>query len=397
MNVMYISYDGILDFVTQSQVLPYLEGLSAKGHEITLLTFEKIKTIGDRTRVSSCRDEMRGSKIDFIWLKYHKAPALPATIFDIAHGLFAGAGIIYRKKIEVLHARGYVAAVIAVCLKRFFGSKFIFDMRGFWPDEKVDAGSWRERGLLYKILKETEKYLLRKADAVVVLTGSAKDAILKTGLSKSEVYVIPCCTDLKIFRPIPHISNEGREYRHTILYAGNFGSFYDLDKILDFFKFLNKREKKTRLHILTKYPKDIIDNKAKIHGILKSDYLVEELSRREVPKAFSEADLSLIFYKRRLSGKGCCPIKLGESLASGVPVVISAGIGDCDDIVNNNKVGIVLKDYSGPEYEKALSRIRDFFSNRDQTRFKCRAVAEELFSLSGGVEKYNDVYMRLKS
>ena len=97
-----------------------------------------------------------------------------------------------------------------------------------------------------------------------------------------------------------------------------------------------------------------------------------------------------------MSAKGCCPIKFAESLASGLPVVMSFGIGDCDDIVTRNKVGIVLKDFSIAEYEKAFDRIQDFFNDRDGVGLRCRAVAEGIFSLSAGIGKYHDVYLGLE-
>jgi hypothetical protein len=40
-KVLYISYDGMTDPLGQSQVLPYLIGLTRYGYEFTILSFEK--------------------------------------------------------------------------------------------------------------------------------------------------------------------------------------------------------------------------------------------------------------------------------------------------------------------------------------------------------------------
>ena len=42
-KVLYISYDGMTDPLGQSQVLPYLAGLSGQAYEFTLVSFEKKK------------------------------------------------------------------------------------------------------------------------------------------------------------------------------------------------------------------------------------------------------------------------------------------------------------------------------------------------------------------
>ncbi len=40
-NILYISYDGMTDPLGQSQVLPYLSGLTKYGYCFTILSFEK--------------------------------------------------------------------------------------------------------------------------------------------------------------------------------------------------------------------------------------------------------------------------------------------------------------------------------------------------------------------
>ena len=41
MDKLYITYDGLTDFIGQSQILPYLLGCAAAGHRFTLVSFEK--------------------------------------------------------------------------------------------------------------------------------------------------------------------------------------------------------------------------------------------------------------------------------------------------------------------------------------------------------------------
>ena len=40
-HVLYLSYDGMTDPLGQSQVLPYIIGLSQEGFQFTLISFEK--------------------------------------------------------------------------------------------------------------------------------------------------------------------------------------------------------------------------------------------------------------------------------------------------------------------------------------------------------------------
>ena len=156
------------------------------------------------------------------------------------------------------------------------------------------------------------------------------------------------------------------------------------------------RKKKVFLRIASNYPEDEIHKSARNLNIDKKDYCVDRLSYEEMPGAFHSADFSIIFYKRKLSAKGCSPIKVGESLACGIPIIINSGVGDCDRIIKENDVGVVIKNFSEYEYEKAFDKMSKILDNRDDTANRCKSVARKLFSLDEGVEKYKEIYTRLK-
>ena len=136
--------------------------------------------------------------------------------------------------------------------------------------------------------------------------------------------------------------------------------------------------------------------KAEEMFINRSDYHVSSLLYKDMPKAFSAADFSIIFYKRLLSGQGCSPIKLGESLACGTPVVINSGIGDSEEIISHRGTGYIIKDFSTLEYQAAFDKMNELTQLREQVKEKCRQTAIKFFSLAEAAEKYMNVYRRLK-
>ena len=58
---------------------------------------------------------------------------------------------------RIVHARGYVPALIALALRATRGTRLLFDMRGFWADERVDGALWPRDGTLSTPLAWTEK------------------------------------------------------------------------------------------------------------------------------------------------------------------------------------------------------------------------------------------------
>ena len=140
-------------------------------NQIYILSYEKRKDFNDALLVRSAQNRCREAGITWFPLPYHKS--LLGTFFDILRGIFKAIFIRFKHKIEIVHCRSYLPALIGLLLKSIFRTKYIFDMRGFWANEKIDAGVWKKESLLFKITKNLEKHFLLEADKVVSLTEAA--------------------------------------------------------------------------------------------------------------------------------------------------------------------------------------------------------------------------------
>src|SRR5690348_14367171 len=157
-RVLFISYNGMLDPLGQTQVLPYLRALAKRGVRFTLLSFERARAFQPEG-VAQCeqlRAELKEQGIEWHWLRYHQRPSVPATIYDVLAGIRKAGSLGQRNKIELVHARAHIPATIALALKKRFGTKMIFDLRGLMAEEYVDAEHWRKDSLPYRITKSTE-------------------------------------------------------------------------------------------------------------------------------------------------------------------------------------------------------------------------------------------------
>ena len=171
MRTLYLCYFGLREPLVQTQVLPYLRQLSRSGIEVGLLTFEPNRRASwPRSEAGDWWDRLQADGIRWFSLPYHKRPSLPATTYDIAAGGWMAARLVRRHGYDVVHARAHVAAAMGVIAKRLTGCRLIFDIRGFNPEEYVDAGVWPENGLNYRLAKRVERRLLAASDGFVVLT-----------------------------------------------------------------------------------------------------------------------------------------------------------------------------------------------------------------------------------
>lgn len=119
--VLYISYDGIMEPLGQSQVLRYLEQLSST-HNIVLVSYEKENDWYDKVNREALQLQMISADIKWFPLRYHKTPSGLASAFDIFQGVLVSSWIVAKHHIQIVHARSYVSAVIALTLKKIFGA-----------------------------------------------------------------------------------------------------------------------------------------------------------------------------------------------------------------------------------------------------------------------------------
>ncbi|MFQ6027090.1 MAG: glycosyltransferase, partial [Dehalococcoidia bacterium] len=399
-KTFYVSYDGVLEPLGESQVVSYLERLSPT-YEITLLSFEKAGDAQDAERVSRMRARLAAVGIRWVSLRYHKRPLVLSTAFDVLRAMWFAFLWFLRGRARLVHARGYVPSLIAVFLKSMFGTKFLFDMRGFWADEKVDGGHWSRQSVIYKITKRCEKLFFESADAIVSLTYEGVRAFPELGYrvrSGIPVEVIATCTDLERFAPGPKdptlVSRLGLDGHLVIGCTGSMSAWYLRQQMLEYLAYLAQNLDRARIVIVTQEDHENLWTDALSAGIPKEQTAIVRASFAEMPEYVRLMDLGIFFLKVCFSKKGSCATKLGEFLATGIPVVINAGVGDSGRIVQEHKVGVVLSQVGIEEFADSLSKVEQLFDD-PLIKHKCRDVARRYFDLSEGIKKYAMLYRTL--
>jgi glycosyltransferase involved in cell wall biosynthesis len=389
----------------QTQVIPYLRQLQSDDVRTSLLTFEPHLDSWSADEMSKQRAVLQSQGITWHCLKYHKSPSLPATIYDMAIGGWTILRIMRREGVNVLHARNHVPGVMCAMAKKLKGGQLVFDIRGFMPEEYTDAGVWPENGYLYRGLKRVERYLLRTSDAFVLLTEKARDIVFP-GCSDVDnlgrpIEVIPCCVDFERFESAEHTSRESlREElklsnRRVIVYLGSFGGWYMTDEMTDFLALAHKQGPATFSMILTQSPRQMVIDRLASLGIEPKDFLVNQVTPDEVPRYLKAADIAISFIKPCYSKQSSSPTKIAEYLASGLPIICNAGVGDLDKLIVENRVGALVRDFTPEAYLKALDEV-DAMSRDETLSDRLRGVARREFDLSDvGRTRYRRLYERL--
>jgi len=396
-KTLYITYMGLTEPLLHSQVLNYLKILRQSGIAVCILSYEKRQLL-KKDNVETIKEDLNGAGIKWVSLAYHKRLQFLSKPYDIIRGMFAALYISITERVDVIHARGTFCALIGILPCLVLKKKMIFDMRGLMAEEYVDAGLWKRDSMAYRIVDRLERYFIRKADEVIVLTGKAKELILNRGRTKS-ITLIPACTDLNRFR-LKKV-NSGLRSRYSLdkkfilVYTGSLGTWYMLSEMMDFYKELLCTGNNEAFFILSQTSKAWIEQH--IPEDIKGKVIVDFSDPENVAEFLNLADVGIFFIKTCLSKTASCPTKFGEYLACGLPVIINKGIGDTEEIVRKNRIGVVVEDFSAQEYRRKIEQMKELLKEGDALKRRCRDVAERYFSLAQGGKKYVEVYKRLKA
>jgi glycosyltransferase involved in cell wall biosynthesis len=401
-RVLYLSYDGMTDPLGQSQVIPYLKGLRELGHQITLVSFEK----SDRyeSKGDYIKKALQEAGIAWHPLHYTKNPPVVSTVLDLLKLRRISRTLHLKNQFTLVHCRSYLTALVGLHLKRAFGLKFLFDMRGFWADERVEGGIWNLKNPLfrwiYRYFKKKEVLLLEQADHVISLTHRAKEEMVSWQMPTCmpSITVIPCCVDLERFNPQRIEEAKVNQLREKLKitkdsavlgYVGSIGTWYLLPEMMDYFNVYRSYVPSAIFLFVSQENPETILRLAASKGIPSSAIRIKACTHDEVPMYISLMHRSIFFIKPSYSKMASSPTKQGELMAMGIPVVCNAGVGDTDHIVKTYRSGSVLENLNDSSYTAQLSDPLIF------DRLELIQGAEAYFSLKEGVRSYQAVYLSL--
>ena len=383
----------MLEPLGQSQVLAYLKRL-AVGRCIHLISFEKPEDWAHEAERARIAQDIAGAGIVWHPLRYHKQPSALATLWDIACGIGLGLWLVLRHRLRIVHARSYVASVMALTIKRLTGAKYLFDMRGFWADERVDGGLWPRSGRMFRVAKGFERRFLLGADHVVSLTQAAVRELQRFDYLQGRmppVTVIPTCADLTRFSP-KYRERDGGSF--VLGYVGTVGTWYLFDEVATCFAQLLRMQPDARFLIVNRGEHAYIRERLAAAGVPDAMVELTTATHAEMPRQMARMDAGVFFIKPVFSKQASAPTKLAEFLGCGIPCLGNAGVGDMAEVLEGERVGVALKSFDEASLNEGLQQLL-LLAQDPATRDRCVVSAERYFSLDEGVQRYADIYHKL--
>ncbi len=402
-RILFISYDGMTDPLGQSQVIPYLAGLSKYGYQFTILSCDKPdKYAANKNYVDQL---LAPHNIKWVSIPYHKKPPVLSTVFDIWKLKTTARRLHKENNFDMVHTRPGVPTIVGLGLKKKYGIKFFNDIREFWANSRVDGGMWDIKNPVYKrifnFFKKHEDECLIHADYNSCLTYAAKKEIHSWSHIPGQplpMEVIPCSADLELFNPANVDQSLREQFKKelninegdfVISYLGSIGGWYLTAEMMQFCKQLSDKLPKAKFLFISPHRHDEIAAAAEKYGLAKEKIVSRKGMRHEVPALLSLSQYSVFFIKPCYSKISSSPTKHGEIMAMGIPVITNGGVGDVAEIVTKYNGGYIVDDFSVEAFDKIIEKM---VAKNEFDATAIRNAAKDFYALDEAVERYKKVY-----
>ena len=384
-NILFITWDGPQTSYMEGLFMPIFQEIAKRGdYQFHVVQF----TWADAQKIAHTK-----AAADQMGITYSAWPVLrkPNVAIGSLLTVLSSAGKIKKyireNNIHIVMPRSTFPAMIVNQIKNK-NFKIIFDADGLPIEERIDFAGLKKESFQYKLMKSAETKMLKSADAVITRSQKAIDIhIAHIGESfRSKFSVVFNGRDKDVFAYQPHLREEviqelGLKDELLFVYAGSLGPQYCLTEMLEIFQ-ANATKHWAKFLILTgntEFAEQNIPTELKPHVILKS------VPAEKVSFYLNGGDVAFGLRKPTFSMQGVAPIKLGEYLLCGLPVIASKGIGDTEKILENfeecylydHSIGLLPQIAQIKNFvEKAIFVDRNNIAEKAQHYFSLEAAAE---------------------
>jgi glycosyltransferase involved in cell wall biosynthesis len=401
-NILVITYWSYRDALVQTYTVPYLKLIRKylpAGSRMFLVTLEQSHlrmTDEELSATTRALGEENTQLVPFSYSKFGLAAILKWLSF-----LWRLLRLCRRERITHIHAWCTPGGAIGYILSKLTGLPLIIDSYEPHAEAMVENGAWPKGGLAFKILFFLEKLQSKHAAYIIATTNGMKAyAAEKYGATIRRFYVKPACVDLGLFsatdRKNPALLKQYELADKLVcVYAGKIGGIYLDKEIFDFFAVASRYwGERFRVLMLTDASKERVKELAASSGLDPSIIVTKFVAHSEVPRHMGLGDFAINPVKPVPTKRFCTSIKDGEYWAMGLPVVIPPRISDDSELVEEHRIGSVIKEFNPEAYldsVKEIDAMLKAYSCADLYD-KVRRVAVEYRNFSIADDIYRDIY-----
>ena len=401
MKILFVTWDGPQVTYLESLFIPIFSKLADEGIFVRVLQF----TWGRKQRVDAISKLCEEANIGYQAVLVYRNPRSLGALLSTMAGVFHIRKAVRRYHIDFLLARSILPAFSSMLALTNSNCGLIFDADGLPLDERVDFSEESQSGFVYRFLRDIEAEAVRRAELVLTRTHKAADILLSragAGTSSDKFHVVGNGRDQDLFKPANPSQLVKLRFALNlainsplIVYTGSLGAQYCIDEMLILFGMVFEQRPDAQFLILTGSP-EILSPFLRRHPKILKVVRAVTVRSSDIPSYLRCSDVGLALRKPTFSMQAVAPIKLGEYLLCGVPVVATRGVGNTEVI--SNDAGILLQSVDSVQLKNAADWIvNSVLTDREAYRKKSRVIGLKSFSLESTAANYYQAFQSLST
>lgn len=380
-KILIIAYYRFSDPVFRSAVLPYFTDFPNKNRFLFYLItfedqgFEKLDTYTQQ------KEKLKKHNIQWIPV-YRLRWRIPLIdrLFEFLFVFFKSVYLINKEKIRGVYSEGFPTAMFGYAITSFTNTKHLIHTFEPHADYMREGKTWGENSWKYQMMKRSEIIIAKNAYRLFTGTNEYISVLESKGVDKNAVIRMPSCIDTNIFRFSAKDRREVREKlgiekdQKLVCCLGKFGGMYFKEETFELFStFASSSDYKFRFLIITPLVTKEIESLINSYGLGELTTCCSLSKPKEVSAYLSASDIGLVGVRQKPSKRYCSPIKTGEYLACGLPVIVPKGISDDDVLLKENGIGVLISDANKIGYEDAVKNTICLFDTTTDQEVRKKA------------------------
>ena len=354
--------------------------LIAKGHSVCMVCGETAKLDLPESRIRNVhRGYVDGIDVIQIALPYSNKDGIAKRAWTFVKFGWIGIKIALKEDYDLLFATStpLTAGIPGIVMKLF-----VFEVRDLWPELPKALGM--KNPFLIGGMSLLEWLSYHFADACIGLSPGICEGIKRRSQKGKRIAMIPNGCDLNLFVPSTRdkLDLEGIKKDDVVaVFTGAHGIANGLDAILDTAAVLKKRGRtdivlvfigdgKMKPHLMERARKEGLDN-CRFYAPMPKKKLNEVVASADIGLMVL-ANVPAFYY-------GTSPNKFFDYISSGLPVLNNYP-GWLADMIQDNKLGMVVRPDSSEEFADGLMALADNPVLREECGKNARKFAETHFS-----------------
>lgn len=369
------------------------EGLATRGMTVKALAAHP------HAGPEASHEMLNGVEVFRCWSTRFSKNNLPGRILNVLTGnftmLFAALRRIRHNDLVLVVTNPPTLPFVIMLACLIKGAKCIVRVDDVYPDVLHACDVYANDSMVYKIFDRLMKWLLRKADAMVVLGRDMQALVESKTESGKEVRVITNWADVDQIRPDraageAFLEEHGLTGKLVLQWAGNMGYPHEVETLLAAMEKLADRDEAHFLYIGAGAKRPWLEEQVAQKG-LKNVTFVGLLPREQQQAFLNGCDIGLSSLVAGMTGISV-PSRSYNILCAGKPILaVGEPEGEISQLLVDKNVGWVIPP---GDADKIVAAVDDLLADRSvlvEMSRRAREVAETEYSSAYIIDRYAEL------